>query len=409
MAKQHWTDDQLAEIVKGAETLGLNCKEAADHFNIPVWRIYQYNHKKNHQRYQLNTPSTESENCKSGQLCHEIKQMQQACLCGQVNTAKETTNPDISVSSTTEKSSLPQEVKQIIISYKHQDPDCGFKKIEQHLRNKYFLVIPRKQIRHVLKEAGLLQRHDSSFDRDTAAVGACRFEAAQPLELYQMDITYVYIECYKVLYLIDIIDDHSRFCLRSVLRSDQGSDTLIEVLHDAIIEYGKPNKLLTDQGRAFYSWSTEKTKFQQYLDDMHIEHIVSDPHHPTTTGKVERFQQTIKNELIRRVKFKDYTDAVAKIDGFVHHYNYERPHQGLGGARPADRFMGVAACKRQLQSRLLDNRLHLNQGYLIFKYGADEISIVARAEQAPEIFVNGILYIARTGGSQQQPICGGQS
>jgi len=295
-----------------------------------------------------------------------------------------------------EKNSLPEQVRDIILDYKRENPYCGFKRIEQHVRNKFFLIIPRKRIRQVLKEAGLLRLNDSSFDAAEPEVKGCRrFEAARPCELYQMDITYVYISGLKVLYLINVIDDHSRFCLRSVLRSDQSGETLIEVLHDAIGEYGKPVKLLTDEGSAFYSWSGEKTKFQQYLDDVEIEHIVADPHSPTTTGKIERFHQTIKRELIRKVKFTDYTDATGKIKAYVSYYNYERPHQGLGGARPADRFMGINAGKTLAQRELVEKELDFDKGYLIFKLGAHEVSILHKSDQAPEIFVNGVLYIAQ--------------
>ena len=76
---------------------------------------------------------------------------------------------------------------------------------------------------------------------------------------------------------------------------------MIEVLHNANVRYGKPRKLLTDQGRGFYSWSMEQTAFQRYLDDMEIEHIVSDPHSPQSTGKVERLIQSIKKELLQKV------------------------------------------------------------------------------------------------------------
>ena len=39
------------------------------------------------------------------------------------------------------------------------------------------------------------------------------------------------------------------------------------------------------------------------------------------------------NELIRKVKFKNYLDALEKIESYIYHYNYERPHQGLDGVR----------------------------------------------------------------------------
>ncbi len=139
----------------------------------------------------------------------------------------------------------------------------------------------------------------------------------------------------------------------------------------------------------------EKTKFQHYLDDQQIEHLVADPHSPTTTGKVERFHQSIKQELIRKRKFHDYDDAVAKIQAYVRYYNYERPHQALAGARPGDRFMGLTAAKAVVQNELLAPELNLAKGYLIFKLGVHEVSIALKADDAPKILVNGRLYVAQ--------------
>jgi transposase InsO family protein len=390
MRRRRWTVEQISEVINQAKQLGLSYKDASQRFGVPVWSIYKYNYKSNKQSGSHNTKrqgdrTNESQPVRAQEIDRADGEPSSAPGSGVHGTDRGSEN------------TLPEEVLQIIIDYRRQNPYHGFKRIEQHLRNRYFLVVPRKRIRQVLKDAGLLELHDSSFDKpEVEAKGTRRFEADRPCELYQMDITYVYITGLKVVYLIDVLDDYSRFCLSSVLRFDQSAETLIEVLHDAISEYGKPDKLVTDEGRAFYSWSGEKTKFQHYLDDQRIEHIVADPHSPTTTGKVERFHQTIKSELIRKVKFKGYTDAVEKIKAFVHHYNYERPHQGLDGARPADRFMGVNAGRTCACQALLDKELSFQKGYLIFKFGSHEVSMIMRSSEAPHIFVNGIGYTAHS-------------
>ena len=238
---------------------------------------------------------------------------------------------------------LPEEVRRWIEERRRGEPQVGFKRIAQELREHHFLVVSRKKIREVLKEAGLLETNDSSFDGGKEPKGTRRFEAPEPRALYQMDVTYVYLEGVRVLYLVSVVDDHSRFCLRSQLCLDQGSETMIEVLHKAIEEHGRPEAVLTDQGRAFYSWGSEGPLFQKYVDDLQVEHIVSEPNSPQTIGKLERFNQTIKRELFRRVRFKSYGDAVQGIEAWVYEYNYRRPHQGLGGQTPASRFFGVAS------------------------------------------------------------------
>jgi transposase InsO family protein len=72
--------------------------------------------------------------------------------------------------------------------------------------------------------------------------GSRHFEAQYPGELWQMDVTYVYIRKIRVLYLVVIIDDHSRFCVGAELCRDQRADTLI----GALMVHGErtPAKLL---------------------------------------------------------------------------------------------------------------------------------------------------------------------
>jgi hypothetical protein len=63
------------------------------------------------------------------------------------------------------------------------------------------------------------------------------------------------------------------------------------------------------------------------------------PRSPTTTGKVERFHQTLQQELLDHVDvWPDLATAQAAIDVFRHEYNTNRPHQSLHMAFPADRF-----------------------------------------------------------------------
>jgi hypothetical protein len=63
------------------------------------------------------------------------------------------------------------------------------------------------------------------------------------------------------------------------------------------------------------------------------------PRSPTTTGKIERFHKSLRAELLDHVSpFESLEAAQAAIDGWVHAYNHQRPHQALDMAVPASRF-----------------------------------------------------------------------
>lgn len=360
--------EKVGELAEKIREQGLSLTEGAKEFDIPVRRLYELNRRQK-QAAGISSPEPESA-------------FGQAEKADAQRTMKERDN-DVSGNEAErfELSPLPEDVQRLIIQYRTENPDAGFKRIEDRLKGEHLVVVSRKQIRHVLKIHGLLEGHDSSFDRPAeAAKGSRRFEASYAGEMYQMDVTYVYLTGIPVLYLVVIVDDHSRFCVGAQLCYDQKGETLIGVLHNCCIRHGKPRKLLTDQGSGFYSWSARQTLFQQYLDDQGIEHIVSDPHSPQTQGKVERLIQTIKRECLGRVRFNGYSEAVQGIADYIRGYNFGRPHQGIGGFRPADRFYGVVAERSRIEAELAGREIDFSKGYCIFKVEEHSVSVVSSAD-----------------------------
>jgi len=119
-------------------------------------------------------------------------------------------------------SPLPVTIQELIIGYRRADGGVGFKRIGDRLRSDHLVVVSRKQIRQVLKNHGLLTGHDSSFERPVeSGKGGRRFEAGYAGEMYQMDVSYVYLSGLSVQYLVVIVDDYSRFCVGAELCGDQ--------------------------------------------------------------------------------------------------------------------------------------------------------------------------------------------
>lgn len=348
---------KVGEIVEKIKELGLSYAAGAKRFGIKPELIYDYNRKKNHK--------ARGSNGASARATESSKKRSPAAL--------------------------PPEVEELICSYRRKEPTHGFKRIQDLLKTKYLIVVSRKQIRKVLKEAGLLESCNSSFDQEERPrKGDRRFEGKYPGEFWQMDVTYVYIRKVPVLYLIVVVDDYSRYCVAAELCRDQRAETLIAVLHNAASEYGPPENLLTDQGSGFYSWSGEQTRFQEYLDDQGIEHIVADPHSPQSQGKVERFFQTIRTELLRKVKFSSVAEARERIQKFLQQYNLERPHQGIQSKRPTDRFHGVVDEIEQAESKLAGADLDPSRGYMVYKVGNHRVCVL-RAAEGLEVYLDGKL------------------
>ncbi len=121
---------------------------------------------------------------------------------------------------------------------------------------------------------------------------------------------------------------------------------------------------------------------------MEIEHIVADPHSPQTLGKVERLHQTIQREVLRRKKFNSYEEAKRGIEDYIHSYNYDRPHQGINGSFPSDRFHGINGETARIETELSSKSVDFSKGYLIFKNQEQTISVVS-SSKGLQVFIDG--------------------
>ncbi len=215
-----------------------------------------------------------------------------------------------------------------------KNPGYGPGQVRNQLRRQG-ITISSVTVRKVLKGNG----YKSSKKEDKKDKRWHRFEATRPLELAQMDILERYINKLKV-YVILLIDDYSRFILGFRILEKTSVDCIIDLVDEAVQRYGKMGEMLTDRGFVFYSWRGIN-RFEKWLEVSRIDHTHASPHHPQTLGKVEALNRRIQSELFKQQQFSTLGHAVTGIEEWVDHYNYHRPHQGIGGVlTPAERFHG---------------------------------------------------------------------
>jgi len=79
-----------------------------------------------------------------------------------------------------------------------------------------------------------------------------KFERANPNDLWQIDLARFQTVGYLgKLYLIALLDDHSRYIIAAEYFKSQKGTNVIKVIRDAIIAYGRPNQILADNGTQF--------------------------------------------------------------------------------------------------------------------------------------------------------------
>jgi len=257
---------------------------------------------------------------------------------------------------------LPVEVRAEIVRVKRRFPGFGLRRVRDFLQRFAGLRVSTGTVRAVVKEEQL-PAATVPKRRRRRKPKVRRFERSRPNALWQSDITSLWLaRPARRVYLTVFLDDHSRYVVGFHLASHQRRELVLEAFGDALVRFGKPREVLTDQGRQYYSWRG-KTTFQKRLEREGIRHVVSRAHHPQTLGKTERLWKTIQDELMTRVQPADVGEARARIGHFLDHYNHFRPHQGIGGLVPADRFFGAAREARQaIETSVSDNALALALG-----------------------------------------------
>jgi transposase InsO family protein len=285
-----------------------------------------------------------------------------------------------------EGSALPDLTRRTILMLKRDHPDWGCQKISDLLLRGPALPASPSAVARVLHEAGYqLAEVPTRPHPDKVR----HFERARPNQLWQTDLfTFVLKRQNRRVYLVAFMDDHSRFLVGYGLHASQSSALVLEVLRAALTNFGTPEEILTDNGSQYVTWRGQSA-FSKELEKRGIRQVVAAPRRPQTLGKVERFWGTLWRECLEAAVFLDLGDAQKRIGLFIDHYNFQRPHQGIDGLVPADRFFGAAPEVRQaLAARVAANALELaRQGlprapfYLTGQVGGRPFSVHAEGER----------------------------
>ena len=239
------------------------------------------------------------------------------------------------------------ETKEKIIELKKQYPIFGIKRISDLLKRVFFLKASPETVRKTLHEEKLIEKERQKPRKNPQKPRF--FARTRPNQMWQTDI-FSFRLGGQAAYLLAFIDDYSRYMVGLGLYRRQTAENLLEVYRRATGEYNCPAEMLTDNGRQYTNWRGT-TRFEKELKKDRIKHIRSQSHHPMTLGKIERFWKTIWTEFLDRCQFDCMETAQQRIALWIKYYNHQRPHQGIGGLCPADRYFEVTGEVRQVIER----------------------------------------------------------
>src|SRR5215467_7791373 len=178
-----------------------------------------------------------------------------------------------------------------------QGLDAGPDTIAWHLRHQHQVTVSAATVSRYLAARGLVTREPSKRPKSSYI----RFAAELPNECWQSDFTHYPLADGTGTEVLTWLDDHSRYALSVTAWNRVTGPIVLATFRGCVTEHGIPASTLTDNGMVYttrYSGGRGgRNAFETELRKLGVKQKNGKPNHPQTQGKVERFQQTLKNWL----------------------------------------------------------------------------------------------------------------
>jgi len=235
---------------------------------------------------------------------------------------------------------IPAELESAVCELRRAHRKWGPKRLVFEMGRRGLGTVTRSTVYRVLVRNHLIEPRSRRRRRQDYV----RWERPVPMQLWQLDVTAsAFLAGGAEVKIVTGLDDHSRYCViaRAVLRAT--ARPVCRAFVEAMAVYGVPEEVLTDNGTVFTGRFIKprpaEVLFERICRENGITQRLTRPRSPTTTGKIERWHQSLQLELLDvHGPFESLAVLQAALDAWRQEYNTDRPHQSLGMAFPASRF-----------------------------------------------------------------------
>ena len=249
-----------------------------------------------------------------------------------------------------------------VLAVAREAPELSSRQLAAWITDNAGFSVCESTVYRILRREGLVKRPEVQL----VAGKEYHAKTTGPHQMWATDASYFRVVSWGYYYLVTVMDDYSRFILAWKLQRDMAADSLIEVIQEAVDATGMTEvpvedrtKLLSDNGPGYVSRA-----FRDYLHLVGLRHILAAPFHPQTNGKLERYQQTVKQE-VNQVPYELPSQLERAIAAFVDYYNFRRYHKALGDVTPADVLYGrrelILQRRKEVQAQTIQHRRDYNQ------------------------------------------------
>jgi transposase InsO family protein len=214
------------------------------------------------------------------------------------------------------------------------NPRWGYRRVWSLLRSEGWRV-NRKRIERLWRLEGhrVPPRRRSRPDRKargSAEQAIWNLPASRPNDVWSYDFMSGRTREGGALRILNVVDEYTRLCLGSNVARSIGARDVQAELERLFGLYGRPRLLRSDNGREFMAQSLAEWLAEQGVSQAFIE-----KGSPQQNAFVERFNGTMRDELLNGEEFESVLEARVVVSAWVVHYNDERPHRGLGMLTPS--------------------------------------------------------------------------
>jgi putative transposase len=221
-----------------------------------------------------------------------------------------------------------------------ETPTWGSRSMRNHLRRLGY-KINRKHVQRLMRLMGLeaiYPRPKTSRPHPEHKVYPYllrNLNIERPNQVWCTDLTYIPMNR-GFMYLVAIMDWHSRKVLSWRLSNTMETDFCVEALEEAIRRYGTPEIFNTDQGAQFTS-----DDYTGLLKKHHIDISMDGRGRAQDNIFIERLWWTLKYNYIYLRSFNNGADLRKGLRGWFSFYNRERFHQTLDNLTPDEVYYGL--------------------------------------------------------------------
>jgi putative transposase len=245
-------------------------------------------------------------------------------------------------------SDLNDRMMKLIDEIYTDNPDFGSRQIRNALKRNGHKV-NRKRIQRLMQIMGLqaiypgrnLSKPGIGSEHKIFPYLLRNLKIERPNQVWSTDITYIRLH-HGFIYLVAVMDWYSRKVLSWEISTTMDHSFCVSCLERAILKYGKPEILNSDQGSQFTCKEYRKTVL-----DKDILFSMDGKGRALDNIVIERFWRTLKYGEVYLKDYRNPVEASAEISRYIEKYNLKRPHTSLNYHTPDEVYFHVMESQNQ--------------------------------------------------------------